>query len=83
MGPFFQRGNIIIEPASDWTSVIVPYLPIYIGTIGGRNEVTKDMIMTECQAVCGVTPILVRPNHVKIVQYSTSWIINFNRYQLT
>lgn len=79
VGPSFQKENIIIEPASDWTSVIVPHVPIYIRTMGGRIEVTKDMIMAECQAVCGVTPIQVRPNYVKIGQYSTSWIIHFKQ----
>ena len=79
VGSSFQKENIIIEPASDWTSVIVPHVPIYIRTMGGRIEVTREMIMAECQAVCGVTPIQVRPNYVKTGQYSTSWIIHFKQ----
>ena len=77
MGPSFNKENITIEPASDWTSVIVPHVPLYIRTISGRIEVTRDMVMAECQVNCGVTPVQVRPNNVKIGQYSTSWIVHF------
>ena len=79
VGPSFQQENITIEPASDWTSVIVPHVPIYIRTMGGRIEVTREMVMAECQANCGVTPIQVRPNYVKMGQYSTSWIVHFKQ----
>lgn len=66
VGPSFRKENIIIEPASDCTSVILPHMPIYIRTMSGRFEVTRDMIMMECQEVCGVTPTQVRLNYVKI-----------------
>ena len=37
------------------------------------------MVKSECQAFCGVTPVQVRPNYVKLGQYSTSWIIQFKQ----
>lgn len=79
VGPSFNKEDITIEPASDWTSVIVPHVPLYIRTMSGRIEVTRDMVMAECQANCGVTPVQVRPNYVKIGQYSTSWIVHFKQ----
>ena len=79
VGPSFHKENMTIEPASDWTSVIVPHVPLYIRTMNERLEVTSEMIKTECQAVCGVTPIQVCLNCVKSGQYSTSWIIHFKQ----
>ena len=79
VGPSFQKEDMAIEPASNWTSVIIPHVPLYIRTMDGRLEVTNEMVKSECQAVCGVTPIQVRPNYVKLGQYSTSWIIHFKQ----
>lgn len=47
VGPSFQKDNINIEPASNWKSVIVPHIPIYSRTMGGRIEVACDMVMAE------------------------------------
>lgn len=75
----FQKDGIKIEPASDWTSVIVPHVPLFIKTLDQRITVTNEMVKTECQSVCGVTPVQVRPNKVKIGQYFTSWIVHFKQ----
>ena len=56
VGPSLQKEEITIEPASDWTSVMVPHVPTCIRTLDRRIEVTREMMKAECQAVCGVTP---------------------------
>lgn len=66
VSPSFQKENKTIEPTSNWTSVIVPHVPIYIRAVIGRIEVTRDMIKAECQATYRVTSIKVQPNNDKL-----------------
>ena len=79
VGASLQKEDITIEPASDWTSVMVPHVPVNIRTLDGRIVVTSEMVKTECQSVCGVAPIQARPNDIKLGQYSTSWIVHFKQ----
>ena len=79
IGPPFQKEKITIEPSSDWTSVMVPHVPICIRKLDGRIEVTREMVKAECQVVCGVIPIQVRPSETKLGSYSASWIVHFKQ----
>ncbi|KAI0991582.1 hypothetical protein K3495_g16605, partial [Podosphaera aphanis] len=40
VAPSFEKDNTTIEAASDWTSVIVPHVPLYIKTMDSRLTVT-------------------------------------------
>ncbi|KAI0996223.1 hypothetical protein K3495_g11956 [Podosphaera aphanis] len=74
-----EKDNLTIEAASNWTSVIVPHVPLFIRTLDCRLAVTKEMVIKEYESACGVTPVQVRPNNVKEGQYTTSWIIHFKQ----
>ena len=71
VGPSLQQEEIIIGPASDWSSVMVPYVPICIRTLDGRIRVTRRIVEIEPHEVCGAMPIQVRTNNTKLGHYST------------
>lgn len=79
VGSSMEMEKVTIKSSSEWMSVIVPHVPLFIRTLDGSIEVTSEMVKMECQAVYGVTSIQVRPNKFKLGQYSTSWIVHFKQ----
>ncbi|KHJ32619.1 putative eka-like protein [Erysiphe necator] len=61
--------DAIIEAASDWTSELVPNVPLSIRTLDSNVIVTSEMVANECLAVCGMLPIQLRPMKSSIGQF--------------
>ena len=59
--------------------MLVPHVLLFIRTLEGSITVTNEMVISECQSVCGAVPILVRQSPTKLGQYSTSWLVHFRQ----
>lgn len=79
----FQKENAKIEPASEWSSVLVPNVPIHIRSLEGNRIVntlvTDEIVARECTTVAGAAPVQLRPMKIKLGQFTTNWIIHFKQ----
>ncbi|KHJ31413.1 putative eka-like protein [Erysiphe necator] len=71
--------DAIIEAASDWTSLLVPNVPLRIRTLDSNVIFTSEMVANECLAVCGMLAIQLRPMKSSTGQIYTSWLIHFKK----
>lgn len=82
IGQTFYQNGVVIEAALDWTSYIIPHVPLYSRTLQEKIQITDEMVRKECQAVCGVVPVMTRRLKTKPDQQSLGWLIHFKQKPL-
>ncbi|KAI0992433.1 hypothetical protein K3495_g15752, partial [Podosphaera aphanis] len=50
-----------LEPAANWTPLLVPTVPKFIVTLKGRIEITKSMLADEIERVTSIRPDALKP----------------------
>lgn len=81
-GKSLGDANAIIEAASNWTSVLLPSIPLSIRTLDSNVIVTSEMVANECLAVFGMLPIQLRPMKSSTGQFYITWLIHFQKRPL-